>query len=113
MTYFQPLTAVILVLGVLALIRLRHSRGRVFLACGVIGLFAVSWHPLAWVFSRPLESGYPIQPLPSGPADAIVVLSSGIEGPRYGRPYCTPDKDTYERCRFAAWLYKAVAASAR
>jgi uncharacterized SAM-binding protein YcdF (DUF218 family) len=105
MTYSQPITAMILALAVLGIIRLRHRRGRVFLTCAVAGLFAVSWPPLEWAVSRLLEFRYPMQPLPSGPADAIVVLSAGIDRP-YGRPYSVLDAGTYERCIFASWLYK-------
>jgi uncharacterized SAM-binding protein YcdF (DUF218 family) len=52
-----------------------------------------------------LETRYPTQPLPSQPTQAIVVLSSAIDPPIRERPFPLPDKDTYKRCRFAAWLH--------
>jgi uncharacterized SAM-binding protein YcdF (DUF218 family) len=58
-----------------------------------------------WLLSRPLEVWYPQRPFPAAPAEAIVVLAVGVNAPQFERPYSLPDKETYERCEFAAWLH--------
>jgi len=75
------------------------------LAAGLAGLFLSTWGPAEWLFSRPLESRYAAITLPQGDADAIVVLSAGIEGPKEHCPIAMPDESTFARCRYAAWLY--------
>jgi uncharacterized SAM-binding protein YcdF (DUF218 family) len=106
MTYLQPLLFLFLACAAVGLVRLRYGKGRGWAAFGFLGLLLVSWPPVAWLVSRPLEAWYPVRPLPPSDADAIVVLGSGVHNPTFERPYPLPDLDTYSRCRFAAWLYE-------
>jgi uncharacterized SAM-binding protein YcdF (DUF218 family) len=110
MTYIEPLLAVFLLIALLGLVlRRRVGRSRL-LIIGWLGLWLISWPPAAWLFSRPLEVWYPIKPFPVVAAEAlpqaIVVLSANVNPPQYERPYPLPAKDTYQRCAFAAWLYR-------
>ena len=74
---------------------------------GVCGLFLVSWPPAAWLFSRPLEARYAIRPFTASPGlQAVVVFSEGIEPPHFERPYPVASRNTYERCLYAAWIYR-------
>jgi len=73
---------------------------------GVSALLLLSLPPVAWLTSRPFESWYPRRPFPGGDAQAIVVLASNILPPRPERPIPLPDRDTYERCQYAAWLHQ-------
>jgi uncharacterized SAM-binding protein YcdF (DUF218 family) len=70
------------------------------------GFFLLAWPPIDWLVSRPLEIWYPVRPYPPASADAIVVLSAGIDTPHYERPYYLPDQETHSRCLFAAWLHR-------
>jgi uncharacterized SAM-binding protein YcdF (DUF218 family) len=72
----------------------------------VLALLLLSWPPVDWLLSRPLEYRYPIRPFQAGPTQAIVVLSSSAAPAMSYRPFAIPDKETYSRCEFAAWLYK-------
>lgn len=105
MTRTEPLLLVFLLISLIGLFRTRKRSGILMPAVGVLGLFLLSWPPVDWLLSRPLETWYPQQPFPAGSADAIVVLSAGVSPPQYERPYSLADHDTYERCEFAAWLY--------
>jgi uncharacterized SAM-binding protein YcdF (DUF218 family) len=107
MTYIQPLTFSCLMLLLAGLIYMRRTKRIWLAATGLFVTFLLTWPPVDWLLSRPLESGYPVQPFPSGNAQAIVVLSSSIDAARYERPYVLPDEDTYRRCEHAAWLYKS------
>jgi len=106
MTYAQPLLSVLLLMVFGALI-LKPSRVKTILGASsfVVALLLVL--PIFdWVFSRPLELGYVFPPAHLESAQAIVVLSSSILPPLLERPYYLPDRETYERCLFAAWLFK-------
>jgi uncharacterized SAM-binding protein YcdF (DUF218 family) len=79
----------------------------VLTAVGVFGLVFVSWPPIDWALSRPLEAWYPVRPFQGSPGlEAIAVLSESIQPPHFERPYPLADSGTYERCEFAAWIYK-------
>lgn len=106
MNYIEPLLSLVFVLGLLGAVRLQKCKGKTLVAGGLLGLLLVSWPPMDWLFSRPLEMWFPIRPFPASPADAIVVLSAAVDTPHYERPFPLPDQDTYTRCRFAAWLYQ-------
>jgi uncharacterized SAM-binding protein YcdF (DUF218 family) len=106
MHYTEPLLSVVFIVGMLGALRLPKSRGRRLVIGAMVALLLVSWPPLDWLFSRPLEAWYPIRPLPPASADAIVVLGSSVETPHYERPFPLADHDTYSRCRFAAWLHR-------
>ena len=105
MTYTQPLILVFLLVILAGLIGKR--RGGVWIAgLGLTGLFLLSLPAADWLFSRHLEAWYPERPFSGGSAEAIVVLSGSVDPPRRGRPYALPDPEMFERCQFAAWLYK-------
>ncbi len=106
MTYVQPLIPFFAAWSLFGLLRLKYTgkAGAVWL--GVLGLTLVSWPPADWLLSRPLEAPYPVRPFRAGPdIQAIVVLSSGIAPAHYERPYPLPDRETYIRCRHAAWIW--------
>lgn len=111
MTYTEPLLFVFLSCCLASFVLLRHShqlrRARRFLATGILGLFLTTWRPAAWLFSRPLESPFPKHTPARLGAQAIVVPGSDFDDPQVERPYRLPDRDTYGRCRLAAWLYHA------
>lgn len=105
MTYTQPLILLFTGIALVGLARLRHCKGFALPALAVLGLLLLSWPPVDWLVSRPLEGSYPARPFQPEPAEAIVVLASDVRPPRYDRPYFLPDQETFARCEFAAWLY--------
>ncbi|HEY2019237.1 MAG TPA: YdcF family protein [Bryobacteraceae bacterium] len=107
MSYIQPLLPVFILTIVLGLVRLWRHKKAMLLVSGVLCLFLLSWPPVDWLFSRPLVARYPVRSFPAAaPVEAIVVLSGAVDPPHYERPYPLASPDTYERCRFAAWLYR-------
>ena len=109
MTYIEPCLLILLAVCVCGLACLRNGRGPLFLSIGVLGLFLLSWPPAEWLFSRPLESRYPIRPFrPSSPPQALVVLGGGIAPPQFERPYPLPNRDTFENCSMAGWIYRQI-----
>jgi uncharacterized SAM-binding protein YcdF (DUF218 family) len=109
MTYTQPLLLIVLTVCCVGLLRLRSGKGKWLLAAGVLGLFLVSWPPVDWLLSRPLEARYPVRPFRPGPeVQAIVVFSAGISRATYERPYMLPEQDTYKRCEYGAWIHKQI-----
>jgi uncharacterized SAM-binding protein YcdF (DUF218 family) len=106
MNYTEPLLALFCAVSFIGLLRLHRWKGYRLAWIGLLGVFLVTWPPLDWLFSRPLEIWYPVRvPNPSPDVQAIVVLSSTVDKPVRERPYPLPDFQTYERCKFAAWLY--------
>ena len=105
MTYLQLLIPFFGLVALAGLTWLRHHRGFWVAFAGVLGLLLLSWPPVDWLFSRPLEVWYPVRALPDEAAQAIVVLSGSVEPPLANRPYPLPNEETYRRCEFAAWLY--------
>ena len=69
-------------------------------------MFVISYYPLMWLFAQPLEAGYDMGPIPRESAQALVVLAGGAYPPVSDRPYTSPQRQTYERSRHTAWLYK-------
>jgi uncharacterized SAM-binding protein YcdF (DUF218 family) len=102
-SYTQPLLGT---LSLLALAALVWSKPRLGWAA-LMGFVLVSWPPVEWMLSRPLEAPYPVGPvqIPVG-IQAIVVLSSAVEDPAPERPFPLPDHETFARCEFAAWLQR-------
>jgi uncharacterized SAM-binding protein YcdF (DUF218 family) len=105
-TYTQPLILLLLMLAVIGAIRAPRCKGTLLLRLALLGLVVLSWPPMDWLLSRPLEAWYPIRPFADASAEAIVVLSSYVHPPREERPYPLADRNTYQRCEYAAWLYK-------
>lgn len=105
MTYVEPLVFLLLLGFVAARSCLPRSKGRTCLTVTTAALFLLSWPPADWVLSRPLEASCPRSRFPEGSVDAIVVLSGGVFGKEYGRPYWVPHFDTFRRCEHAAWLF--------
>ena len=105
MTYIQPLLLAFFLVAAAGLVRIRKCRGVSLAAAGLVGLFLLSWPPVDWLLSLPLEARYTRRPAPMESAQSIVVLSSSVTPPEYGTSYPVPDKDTYERCAIAAWLH--------
>lgn len=105
MTYVQPLVLAFLLIASAGLVRMRKSRGAGLVAIGLAGLFLLSWPPVDWLLSRPLEARYAQGPAPMESAQSIVVLGSSVTPPDAYTPYSVPGKDIYERCSMAAWLH--------
>jgi len=109
MTYLQPVFSFVLLLALVQVIRYRRSftspafRG---LVLALLAVFLVSWEPAAWLLSRCLEGRYPPREYPTGDAQAIVVLASAVYPPCPPVPTPRAGADTYERCQYAAWLFK-------
>jgi uncharacterized SAM-binding protein YcdF (DUF218 family) len=97
------------VVGFLLSWRRRRKEGRrAPLALGVLTalLFLATWTPLSWVLAGTLEWQHTSAPRPDGDGDVIVVLSGAVFQPRSYRPVPVLGRDTYTRCRHAAWLHK-------
>ena len=102
-SYTQPLLAILSTLGVAGLIRRKPALGW----AAVLGFLLVSWSPVEWLLSRPLEAPYPPQRFQAPPeVQAIVVLSSAVEEAVPERPFPLPDRGTFSRCEFAAWIHR-------
>jgi uncharacterized SAM-binding protein YcdF (DUF218 family) len=106
MTYTEPLITVVCVIAVLGLLRFRSRGGYPLTLLGVLGLVLISWPPIDWFLSRPLEIWYPVRAYPPDSAEAIVVLGSSVLRPALERPYPSPGDQTFHRAAFAAWLHK-------
>src|SRR5215831_11007143 len=103
MTYTEPLILIFVLIGLLGLVRLRHCKRRRLASISIFGFLLLSWPPVDWLLSRPLEARYPVQPFRT-PLDpqAIVVLGSAVAPSVYERPYPLPDEHTFQRCQYAA-----------
>jgi uncharacterized SAM-binding protein YcdF (DUF218 family) len=107
MTYIQPLILFASTVALLGLMRVSPGRGRRLALTGVLGFLLLSWPPVDWLLSRPLELPFPVARFsPSPDLEAIVVLGSGVQTPACERPYLLPDGDTFARCEHAAWMYR-------
>ena len=106
MTYTQPLILVFVLIGLLGLVHLRHCKYRRLASVSIFGLLLLSWPPVDWLLSRPLQARYRIQPFRTSlDPQAIVVLGSSVAPSVYERPYPLPDEHTFQRCQYAAWLH--------
>lgn len=110
MTYTQPLFPLLFLAAAVGIVRYwKHVKERklTLLAIAVFGLFLVSWPPVAWLFVRALEAPYPPREFPSAAdAQAIVVVASTVYPPSPPLPTPRIGSDTFERCLYAAWLYR-------
>lgn len=105
MTYTQPLLLIFIAVSLAGLLVVRFPKGKYVALAGVLSLLLISWPPVDWLLSRPLEARYPIRPFKAPPdLQAIVVLGSAVEPPQYERPYPVADYDTFRRCEHAAWI---------
>jgi uncharacterized SAM-binding protein YcdF (DUF218 family) len=102
MTYLEPLLFLFLSTCALGLIR----RARKLVAAGLFGIFLSSWHPAAWLLSRPLETLYPPGPIRAPNVEAIAVPGGEHDDPTLERPFAVADHDAYGECLLAAWLYR-------
>lgn len=108
MTYIQPLLSILILAFAIAAIRAWRcpQGGRpVLLGIAALCMFLVSWLPLARIIERPLDRQYLACAIPSGEAQAIVIVSGGMEGPNPVTHERRTGEDTYARCLYAAWLY--------
>src|SRR6267143_5147590 len=114
MSYLQPVFPALLFLAFVGLLRVwrrstPHDRPWL-LVISLAGVGLLSWNPMAWLFSRPLEIWYEQNPPPALQADAIVVLAGAVASPLPDRPYPMIGPDTYVRLQYASWLFKNWAA---
>lgn len=106
MTYLQPFFATLVVLTLaFAVFGTRGWRRRLAIA-SASALFLFSWPPVGWLALWIFERPYPAEPPRDRNVQAIVVLSSSIEQPAPPMPVAILGLDTYERCAYAAWLYR-------
>jgi uncharacterized SAM-binding protein YcdF (DUF218 family) len=109
MSYTQPLVSLVLLMLTIGVWRCWKSvrpRKPYLILSGILSLFLFSWPPAAWLLAHPLEGEYARRAFPTDEAAAIVVLSGNVKPPLPERPAPIADYDTYERCFYAAWLYK-------
>ena len=107
MTYTQPLLTIFLLLTLAAFLGGPGRRRKLLAIAGLAGLFLISWPPADWLLSRPLEARYGIRPFEAQPGlQAIVVFSGLVRSANFARPYAIAGADTYERCLYAAWIYR-------
>lgn len=109
MTYIQPLISILIAILIIAAVRSwqrPRGGGRVLLTIAAIGLFLISWLPLARAIERPFDRYYLARAVPQGDAQAMVVISGEMHGPNPVTHERRAGDDTYERCLYAAWLYE-------
>ena len=106
MTYTEPLLTLTLALCWIGVYRIGPVRAKRFLIASLLSVSLLCWSPCEYLLSRPLEGRYPVRPFtaPAG-LDAIVVLSEAVSPPQFERPYALPDRETFNRCQYAAWIY--------
>ena len=107
MTYTEPLLTLTLALSWIGVYFLRASPAKRFLTLSLLATSLIAWPPCEYLLSRPLEWRYPLRPF-SAPAgvEAIAVFGSAVSPAQFERPYSLPDPDTFERCQYAAWIYR-------
>jgi uncharacterized SAM-binding protein YcdF (DUF218 family) len=106
-TYTQPLLTIFLLLTLAAFLAGPGRRRKLLASAGLGGLFLISWPPVDWLLSRPLEARYPDRPFEPLPGvQAIVVFAGVVHSAQFARPYALAGEDTYERCLYAAWIYR-------
>jgi uncharacterized SAM-binding protein YcdF (DUF218 family) len=106
MTYTEPLLLLICLLGLAGVVRSRRGASSLLAPVALLSLVLISWPPVDWLLSRPLEARYPVRPFAGAPgAQAIVILASAVDPPHSERPYAQEGAETYMRTEFGAWLY--------
>jgi uncharacterized SAM-binding protein YcdF (DUF218 family) len=102
-TYTQPLLPIFSICGLAGILWRKRALER----AALVGFLLVSWPPVEWLLSRPLEISYPVQPFRCpATVQAVVVLSSSVRAPEPAHPYPLPDQATFSRCEFAAWIHR-------
>jgi uncharacterized SAM-binding protein YcdF (DUF218 family) len=82
----------------------RRRAGQV-LSLSLVGMFLISWPPVAWLVSGSLEWWYETNPAGSADAETIVVLAGAAWPAGQYQPYDLPRNSTVVRCRHAAFLH--------
>jgi uncharacterized SAM-binding protein YcdF (DUF218 family) len=105
MTSIQPVFPLLLLILMTVALRRRVARKTMLATSMALALW--TWPPFAWLFTRTVEGRYPLRTIPP-PTDAgaIVVLAWNVYPPRPGAPEPVADSYTYERSKFAAWLFR-------
>lgn len=107
MSHIEPGLTIALLLATAGLIpRVRRRTGRLLTPLALAGLFLWSFSPFAVLFSWTLEGRYPFRDLPSGEADAIVILSGGAQPSMPSQPFALPAESTYRRTMYGMWLHE-------
>ncbi len=107
MTYIQPLFPLALLAAFLLALRLRRHRRGILAILALVLLFLIAWPPVAHSTMRLFERNFPPLKNEAPDTQAIVVLASEVCPPSPEFPRARPGSDTYERCQYAAWLYRA------
>jgi hypothetical protein len=81
----------------------RVGARRLLVKVAALMLFPFCWMPVSMLSVRTVQSLYSWQPPTDKQAGAIVVLAGVVHDPFPPLPLL--GRSTYERCRYAAWLY--------
>lgn len=100
MTYTEPIFVILILVITVGALR----RNRRLTLAGVLALVAVSWAPVVWIFSQPLEAWYSPDPPLRAEVEAIVLLSGHVVPAGRGQPFPMPSNNTYQRALYSAWL---------
>jgi uncharacterized SAM-binding protein YcdF (DUF218 family) len=83
----------------------RVGARRLLVKVAALMLFLLCWTPVSMLIVRAVQSPYSWQPPTDKQAGAIVVLAGEVHDPFPPLPLPLLGSSTYERCRYAAWLY--------
>ena len=83
----------------------RVGARRLLVKVAALMLFLYCWAPASMLIVRAVQSPYSRQPPTDKQAGAIVVLAGAVHDPFPPLPLPLLGDSTYERCRYAAWLY--------
>jgi uncharacterized SAM-binding protein YcdF (DUF218 family) len=78
---------------------------RLLVKVAALMLLLFCWTPVSMLIVRAVQSPYSWQPPTDKQASAIVVLAGAVHDPFPPLPLPLLGGSTYERCRYAAWLY--------
>jgi uncharacterized SAM-binding protein YcdF (DUF218 family) len=81
----------------------RVGASRLLVKVAALMLFLFGWTPVSMLIMRAVQSPYRWQPPTDKQAGVIVVLAGAVHDPFPPLPLL--GSSTYERCRYAAWLY--------
>lgn len=99
------LFAALLIFTVAGTLWPRVGASRLLVKVAALMLFLFCWTPVSMLIVRTVQSPYSWQPPTDKQAGAIVVLAGAIHDPFPPLPLPLLGSSTYERCRYAAWLY--------